>query len=225
MFFFAAMILWLKLAEKRLAARVRESYGMYYIRRIRPYFSSRLLRAHVYSITRAKHKYNRRDKQQVTARTPLTLRTYGPPQQGTFTVVNTLPAGTTIIEPLTALMPRAPQWENTDAVLADPAWAEELRARLAAAHITMKGPEDEQESSELGRDENSNGQNHSAAQSVHSREGWGNHRGRDREDRRGGLQRAAQRVQARQSTLLDLVRPDDFAIPVPQLRRLPQLAR
>lgn len=212
---FAAVVLWFKHMNGLLAARIHDSYGMYYIRRMRRSYLPRLVRAHRYSFTSAKHRYNRRDKTQVTARTPQEQRTYNAPVAA--------------VEPVFAAWSgaRPPQWENTDAVLADPAWATELQERLRAAHLTMipKGPNNDQDTSHMGRDQNPDGQNDRAEKSVHSREGWGNNRRFHAPRDRGRLQRAAERVQARGATLLDLVHEDDFTFSVPQLRRLPQPAR
>lgn len=217
---FAAVVLWFKHMNGLLAARIHDSYGMYYIRRIRNSHLPQLVRAHRYSLTSAKHKYNRRDKTQVTARTPQEQRTYG-----RLAITQTSAQEAPLFTVLTNVA--AQRWESTDAVLADPAWAAELQERLRAAHLTMipKGPNNDQDASHMGRDQNPDGQNDRAEKSVHSREGWGNNRRFHAPRDRGRLQRTAERVQARGATLLDLVHADDFAFPVPQLRRLPQPAR
>jgi hypothetical protein len=210
--FIAAVVLLCQLFSARLQDRVNHSYGMHYIRSVRSYFS-RLVRAHIYHWKHAQHKY-RKEERQVSALTPLSLRTYGASPTGRLNV------------PALPPMQNFPlRWENTDAVLADPAWILELQTRLAAAKITLKGPENDQESSHMGRDTDPDGAYDRPTESVHSRQGWGNNRGYARQNRRGGLQRTSERVQARTATLLDLVHADDFAFPVPQLRRLPQPAR
>lgn len=216
---FAAVVLWFRIMNQRLAARVPDSYGMYYARRIRRYASrcyiSRLVRAHHYHWTQAQHRYRRGEKQ-VTARTPLTLRTYGQPRLQ-ITQISALDA------PVFTPLPPADRWENTDAVLADTGWLNELQERLAAAHLIMKEQENVH-SSDLGRNPDPDGAHDRPAQSVHSRAGWGGNRGYSRSNRGGRLQRPATGVPARNATLLDLVHEDDFAFPVPQLRRLPQPA-
>lgn len=226
----AAIVLMYQMLNDRLADRVRHSYGMYYISRIQAWlpraYPVRLVKAHHYSLTSAKHKYRRGEKQ-VTAQTPQRLRTYSQPRL--------MIAQTTAAEaPVFTVQPahRAPQWENTDAVLADPAWAAELKQRLAAAHLTLTGRSDSrvpglqhQQTPYLGRDPHGDGADDSPAQSVHSRQGWGNHHGSGRAAHRGGgVQWPATRLPARNATLLDLVHADDFAFRVPQLRRLPQPA-